>query len=238
MIRANRPKLFTLCALALLCGGRASAQYIVNIDINSSPADNYSGQGAFPDPGHNFWNSITSSAGGTNLIASDGTTGTSVSFSYSGANGPGTVGATSYAGDLLKDYIYTAGSPASFTIGGLTPGMFYAFYFYSQPGNAGSTDRAAIFTLNGISKTLTGLNAGALVEGSNYVMFEVTPSGTSLSGTFARDVAHGGAEAELNGLQILAGIPEPSSYAAIGGAVALAGAMVFRRRGRRSLPVV
>ncbi len=228
-MKTTLPKLGAFFALALLCGGQAAAQFVVNIDIDDNPGNNYSGQGAYSDPGHNFWNSVSTPSGGSSLLASDGTTITGISFSYSGAGGPGAVGEPSYAGKLLADYIYTGGT-ATFTIGGLTPGLTYQIYLYSQPGTAGSTDRAATFTVDGQSANLSGLNPGSLVQGSNYVVIPFTASGTLVSGTFAPNAGAGGGEAELNGLQLVVPVPEPSSVAALGGIVVLAAAAIQRRR--------
>lgn len=228
------PRILALLTLAVLGAGHAAAQTVVNIDAKIGFQGVYSGQGAFADPGHDFWNAVTSNAGGSNLTASDGTTTTSLSISFSGTSGIGFGGAPAFATNLLADYYYTHTS-ASFTIGGLTAGHTYQFYFYSQAGSSGATDRAAIFTLNGNTQSLTGDLAGSFVQGTNYVTFTVTPSGTSLAGSFAVDVGNGGGEAEFNGVQIVeSAVPEPSTYAAIAGAVALVGAVGFRRRHAQS----
>lgn len=219
-----------LLAFALLGVGRASAQVVTNIDFNQNTGTNFSGQGAFADPGHDFWNDVTSTTGGSGFLASDGVTSTGLSISVSGSNGIGTGGSAPFADLLLFDYLFvTSPSPVSFTISGLTAGQSYQFYFYSQAGGSGATNRAAIFTLNGASQSLTGNLAGAFVQGTNFVLFQATPGGTSLSGTFARDIANGSGEAEFNGLQIVA-VPEPSTFALLACALGLAGALRFRRR--------
>jgi hypothetical protein len=223
---------FLLLAFTL-AGSRAVAQVlVVNIDFNQT-VGTYSGQGAYSDPGHNFWNGVTSTAGGSNFTASDGTTATTISASFSNVAGLGYGGVPTLAPNLLADYLYVyTGATVTFTISGLTAGASYDFYFYSVAGGSNTTDRSADFTFNGTTRNVTGRNVASFTEGTNYLRFSVTPSGTSLSGSFA--VAAGNSEAELNGIQIvqLTAVPEPSTYAATAGALALAGAIVVRRRGR------
>lgn len=225
--------LLALLVFGWFGGTVATAQVVVNIDAKINFMSVYAGQGAYADPGNDYWNAVTSTAGGTNFLASDGTTVTTLSFSVAGISSGqiGQGGTPAFAGGLLADYYYVTGStPATFTIGGLTAGHSYDFYFYSQAGSSGATDRAATFLLDGNSQNLTGNFASSFVQGTNYVMFSLTPSGTNLSGSFVGSL--GGNEAELNGLQIVdhgAAIPEPSTYAALVGLAAL-GLVAWKRR--------
>ena len=144
--------------------------------------------------------------------------------------------APTFAGSLLADYYYVYGTtPATFTIGGLTPGHSYEVYIYSQPGSSGVTDRAATITLGSQSKDLTALSINSFEENTNYVVFHISSiGGTTLNGSFVGNM--GGNEAELNGLQIVdlgvAPVPEPSTYAAITG-LAMLGLTAARRRTRK-----
>ena len=228
-------QLLQTLALPLLLGAAANAATVVNIEAKVFFIGSYSGQGAYADPGNNYWNTFTSTAGGTNLLASDGVTATTLSFSVGGipSGQVGFGGTPTFAGNLLADYYYVGGTtPATFTIGGLTPGNSYDVYVYSQPGSSGVTDRAATITLGSESKNLTALSINSFEENTNYVVFHVTSiGGTSLNGSFVGSM--GGNEAELNGLQIvdLGVVPEPSSYAAIAG-LAILGLAAARRRAR------
>lgn len=230
-----KKSLLALLVCAWFGGAGVTAQVVVNIDAKISSIPVYSGQGAYADPGKDYWNAVTSTAGGSGLLASDGTTVTTLSFSVAGIpiGQIGQGGTPAFAGGLLADYFYVIGTtPATFTIGGLTAGHSYDFYFYSQAGSSGATNRAATFILDGNAQDLTAYLSASFVEGGNYVKFSLTPGGTSLSGSFVGNM--GGNEAELNGLQIVdygAAIPEPSTYAAWAGVAAL-GLVMWRRRQR------
>ena len=229
----SAPRKLALLAAALFSASTGTAQLVVNIDFNAV-VGTFSGQGAFSDPGHDFWNGVSSTAGGSNFTASDGTTATGVSMSVSNVFGLGFGGVPTLASDLLADYLFVgSNTTATFTISGLTAGQAYDFYLYSVAGGSGTTNRAAIFTLEGVSQNVSALNVASFTEGTNFVLFHLTPGGTSVNGSFV--VAPGHAEAELNGLQIVA-VPESSTlaYGSLGSAMILTRAVFLRRRRQRS----
>lgn len=250
------PALF--CALLL---SRAQAQ-VVNFNLGITPTG-YSGQGAYSDPGNNYWNAVgpnfvedfdidtfdfvtspgTYAQDRSPMYASDGTTLTDIRIVFynngitgdtdSPDNSFGSGNNQPFADGLFHQYYYTHGTEA-FTISGLTAGQAYDFYFYGSTGQLGS-ERSGIVTLDGNDLPFSAVTQSAFVEGDNYVKFSVTPSGTTLDGSIARSI---GAVSETNlaGLQIVpvasVPVPEPATYAAVFGAIALAGVVIHRRRSK------
>src|SRR5689334_8634565 len=79
--RARRVCLAMGICLTVIIGGAGRAQ-VVNSDVpGGAGAVNYSGQGAYSDPGHNFWNAVL--GGGTTPATnrlSDGITPTPITL--------------------------------------------------------------------------------------------------------------------------------------------------------------
>lgn len=226
---------FLSAGVALLLAGlvgHARAQ-VVNFnfmeDYNSTNVN--FGLGATPDnPANTYWNRVGESSGShpqdaATMFASDGTTMTGIRFAFD-HDSFGTGGSHLAADDLFRGYFYSWGAAAPFTFTGLTAGKTYDFYFYSETGTFGQ-DWAADFTLNGHTQHLTAVQQTSFIVGENYVMFELTPGGTSLTGSFQTTGSAG--VAVLSGVSVAA-VPEPSTYAAIFGAVVLGGVISVRRR--------
>ncbi|MBS0631180.1 MAG: hypothetical protein JSS11_04645 [Verrucomicrobia bacterium] len=242
--------------LTLLCG-RAQAQ-VVNFNFAyDGYGSNYSGQGAYSDPGHNYWNRVGANTvddyiydpdtddftfvtnpgpypqNRATMFASDGTTLTSIRITFND-DSFGTGDTPLFANDLYHTYYYAHTSPQAFTISGLTAGQAYDFYFYTESGDI-PHDRSGSFTLDGQTLPFSALVLSAFSEGNNYVKFTLTPSGTTLNGSMVASLTSSG-EANFAGLQIVAvtAVPEPATYAAIAGCVALAGGLIRRRSRQRS----
>ena len=243
----TKGRLIVLAAAVWALASTAQA-LVVNIDFDyaANGSGTYSGQGAYSDPGNDFWNSIhyLNVDSPPVLKASDGSTDTGITLSLSGYpddfdfSGGGAAGPL--ASDLMKDYLYTNHddcSPVLFSIGGLTAGETYEFYFYSAVGGNNSVrDRQGVFTLDGVSQNVNGYSSvtggsalyTSFVLGDNYLEFTVTPTGTSLNGSFYTPTA---SEVEFNGLQIVQVVPVPEPAAcALLTAAATCSLVVLRRR--------
>ncbi len=182
----------------------------INVDFNVSggTAGTYVGTGAYSLDTGTHWNAYTLGTGTSgSLMASDGTTSTSVTFGLTGwtvADDVSSSITTNCAPALLNDY---AGANGTFTIGHLLANEEYQLYLYSTNGGWGGI--ATTFTVGTSTATATpdGSNPSGFIPGNNYVTLTGTSdaSGT-LTGTFAQ--SNWGA---FNGIQIVGVIPEPGT---------------------------
>ena len=145
----------------------------VNIDFQPANGLTYSGIGMAADSG-THWNAMGTGAA-SNLLASDGVTVTDIDVS--------TMYTTTYQNPgnaLLRDRLIWSplGGPAAINVSDLDAGLLYNVYLYA--GYYGQT-----YTINGVSKSLTGLgwndNQPAWTEGTHYVSFlGVSPAGGTI----------------------------------------------------------
>jgi hypothetical protein len=180
----------TFLVLAMTFVATNALATVINIDLGNN-AGTFSGQGAYSDPGNDFWNAGSSVS---NLIASDGVSLSGVSLalgessSYSFTPEPPNL--------LMADYRYV-GAAASISISGLDANTNYQLYLYSTGDTA---DQKSKFTLNGVTKSTTGSNSGFFILGQNYVIIDVTSDANGqIIGVWGPT---GGSIAPFNGLQI------------------------------------
>jgi hypothetical protein len=231
-------KFLSAVVVVSLLSTAAQAAVVVNLDVNWSQSAGggvtYTGTGAAPDSG-TFWNGFVDPATSvTNLKASDGTTTTTVGFSFANASNIHYIGGVSNtAPDLLFDYLYESNrniganldvpSPVTFSISGLTPGGEYDLYLYAINGGAALINTA--FTIGATTQYVTydsqPFNNGGpsgFVAGQNYTLFsDLAANGLGvISGSFSSaDQDNYGV---LNGFQIVQLVPEPGSIMLFAGA--------------------
>jgi hypothetical protein len=197
-------KFILMLMLCLLFFAGSAFAVVVNVDLGNT-VGTFSGQGAYLDPGNDYWHGIGRSKG--NLRASDGKlSGISIDLVGQGVLNVKTSG---YANDnlMLADYAYTQNS-ASFsdavgdiTISGLKPYVDCLLYIYSAGDNI---NQGGEFTLNGVIASVTGDQVGAdvYVEGENYVKMEVTADANGqIIGSWTN--AEGNGFGAFNGIQIV-----------------------------------
>ncbi len=166
-----------------------------NTTINFS-APGYSGAGA--DSGgvtSEIWNTITQNGTTSSCKDSQGNT-TAVTFvdaspsSYAGCSSPGIA--------LFSPFFY-GNSPVTETFNNVPPGI-YNVYVYGVNGSCAG--RGAVFTINGVSKTvLNNGNTSTFQSGVNYTMFTVTNTTGAISFTYSHNST--GTEADFNGAQLV-----------------------------------
>ncbi len=224
---------------------------LINFDINGRDTNDpmtqftYSGAAAVGSPG-DFWNSTqithltVPSFTASDLLLSDGVTGTGVSFTASrspSASGPANLAAdiitdSHAANALFQDYLYaqatgqTAPTRLDFTISGLIADGAYDLYLF---GTAGDYSNNCQFTVGGVTKALTG-GGSLFIDGRTYVSFTnlAASSGGEISGYLTAAANNYGL---FNGFQLVGNfenIPEPASVSLL----ALGGLALLRRRRR------
>jgi hypothetical protein len=206
-------KVMMLFMCFLFCAGIAPA-LVVNVDFGPwnqnqvTPSGVYSGQGALRDPGNNYWNHAGRGWEGeltaNNLIASDGTTTTTIGIQFADVTFDYAPAGPDYTGNpnlLLADGRRPSDSPTpseTFTISGLTANAEYRLCLYGGNLQAGLGTQ---FTANGVTGETTGFMGSAFVDGGNYVILEVTSDASGkIIGTFAP--LTGQTNAAFNGFQI------------------------------------
>lgn len=197
----------TIAALGLLATATTLSAAVINVDFNFGSSGNYSGQGAYADPGNNFWNTASGNApSGTDLTASDGTA-TTIDFT---TNGTGNHARTGYSNLLLRDGTVQTNT---ITLDGLNDAFTYDLTFYSTFDTFAST-----FTADGQSAGVSGAaNASPFTETFINGMTYVTLAGVHTDGAGGISIAvtntHTGAGTGtfVTGMQIGEVVPEPST---------------------------
>ena len=166
-----------------------------NPTINFS-APGYSGPGA--DSGgvtNETWNTINQNGTTSSCKDSQGNT-TAVTFvdtspsSYGGCSSPGIA--------LFSPFLY-GNSPVTDTFNNVPLGV-YNVYLYGVNGSCAG--RGAVFTVNGVSKTiLNNGNSATFQSGVNYTMFTVTNTTGQITFTYSHNST--GSEADFNGAQLV-----------------------------------
>ncbi len=174
---------------------------------------NYSGQGAYSDPGNNYWNPIVQNGTTSAGLLSDGSTSSPITLTVSSDSvfsaGQGTQGTPS---GLQAPFVDSKPGPKTCTLNNVPAGCYY-LYLYGINGDAGDCNRGTTFTLG--EATLSTVNSTAaynsFIQGNDYVVFKtiVGPGSGSITFTYQANanVQVGGVAnniGNLNGVQLVA----------------------------------
>jgi hypothetical protein len=195
-----------------LCNDATRAQ-VINFDVpGGADAANYSGQGACPDPGNNYWNPIVGggTTGATNRL-SDGVTPSPITLTSQLGGTYGTQGTQGTPAGLQQPYEFNNAALQTDTLNKVPAGT-YNLYLYGI-NNTGT--RGTIFTVStsvmapvsqGTVNTPASLTTFAL--DADYVIFSNVVVGVSGTLTFTwvgnpNVTLSGNNEGDLNALQLV-----------------------------------
>ena len=195
-------------ACVMLCGNAVQAQAI-NFDVpgGASGFTNYSGQGAYSDPGNNVWNAVVNNGTTPTGLYSNGASSpitlTSSSDSLYTSGGQGAQGTPS---GLQSPFFDSKPGPKTCTLNNVPNGT-YNLYLYGINGDSVTDcNRGTTFSVEGNSLSTVNTNAAynSFIQGNDYVVFtNVAVSGGSLSFTYQANTAvSGNTIGNFNGLQL------------------------------------
>src|SRR5580693_3215151 len=173
--KPHRKILIWAVSFVILCSRAIQAQ-VINFDVpGGAGAANYSGQGAYPDPGNNYWNPIAGggTTGSTGRL-SDGVTHSPVTLTSQLGGNYGTQGTQGTPAALQQPYEYNNAALQADTLNQVPAGT-YNLYLYGI-NNTGT--RGTIFTVS-TSKTApvnqstvnTPASLTSFASGADYVVF-------------------------------------------------------------------
>ena len=195
----------------LLCGYAVRAQ-VINFDVpGGAGAVNYSGQGAYSDPGNNYWNPVVGggTTGATNRL-SDGITASSITLTSQLGGTYGTQGTQGTPAALQQPYQYNNAVLRTDTLNNVPAGT-YNLYLYgiNNDGTRGTTFTVSTPVMAPITQSTfnTPASLTTFVPGADYVIFSnivVGAVGTiAFTWTANPNVIHvGNDEGDFNALQL------------------------------------
>jgi hypothetical protein len=207
------PKLLLLIAMWIgLCGYSSRAQ-VINFDVpGDAGAANYSGQGAYSDPGNNCWNPVAGgrTTGATNLL-SDGVTASLITLTSQLGGTYGTQGTQGTPAALQQPYEYNNGVLRTDTLNDVPAGT-YNLYLYgiNNTGTRGTTFTVSTPLMAPVSQSTSNTPASltTFAPGADYVVFSNVVVGAEEAITFTwtanpNVTVVGNNEGDLNAIQLI-----------------------------------
>jgi len=197
---------------ATLCIYSIQAQ-VINFDVpGGAGAVNYSGQGAFPDPGNNFWNPVVGggTTGATNRL-SDGITPSPITLTSQLGGTYGTQGTQGTPAALQQPYQYNNAVLRTDTLNNVPAGT-YNLYLYgiNNTGTRGTTFTVSTAVTPPVTKSTVNTPASltTFTPGADYVVFNNVVVGAAGTITFTwtanpNVTVLGNNEGDLNALQLV-----------------------------------
>ena len=197
----------------MLCNNATQAQ-VINFDVPGGVAGaaNYSGQGAYSNPGNNYWNPIFGggTTGATNRL-SDGITASPITLTSQLGGTYGTQGTQGTPAALQQPYEYNNAALRTDTLNNVPAGT-YNLYLYgiNNTGTRGTTFTVSTPVMAPITQSTSNTPASlaTFILGADYVIFSNIVVGTLGTITFtwtsnANVTFSGNIEGDLSGLQLV-----------------------------------
>ena len=210
--KSHREILIWAVLFVILCNRAIQAQ-VINFDVpGGAGAANYSGQGAYPDPGNNYWNPIVGggTTGATSLL-SDGVTHSPITLTSQFGGTYGTQGTQGTPAALHQPYEYNNAILRTDTLSNIPAGT-YNLYLYgiNNTGTRGTTFTVSTALTPPATKSTVNTPASltTFTPGADYVVFNNVVVGTAGTITFtwtanANVTVSGNNEGDLNALQLV-----------------------------------
>ena len=211
--KKSQLKLAVLSAICLAVSALSSLAEVINFDVpGGAGAVNYSGQGAYPDPGNNYWNPIVGggTTGATNRL-SDGVTLSPITLTSQMGGTYGTPGAQGTPAGLQQPYQYNNVALRTDTLNHVPAGT-YNLYLYgiNNTGTRGTIFTVSTSVMPPVSQRTVNTPASltTFTLGADYVVFSNLVVGADGTITFSfvgnPDVTlSGNTEGDLNALQLV-----------------------------------
>lgn len=213
-LRQYSPPPTVVATAACLAWAVATAHgQVINFDVPGGAGGvNYSGQGAYSDPGHNYWNPIAGggTTGPTNRL-SDGVTPSPITLTSSLGGTYGTQGAQGKPAGLQQPYEYNNVALQTDTLNNVPAGTYDLFlYGINNTGTRGTLFTVSTPVMSPVSQGTVNTPASLtnFTLGADYVVFSNVVVGAAGAITFSwignpNVILSGNNEGDLNALQLV-----------------------------------
>jgi hypothetical protein len=214
---------FTIAGLLLAVADAPALVVNFNVPGGQSGGINYSGQGAYADPGNNYWNPVISNGTTSPGMSSDGTTTSTVRLIERETKNYNSGAPSTQGTPEALEYWYADANSLSVQTCVLTnvPAGTYNLYLYGKNGNATFANRGTIFgvsvggTSYGTQRTTNSFTP-SFVLNNDYVVFTNLAVGAAGTITFtysantnivrppgSSDYSGTNTQGNFNGLQLI-----------------------------------
>lgn len=129
---------------------------------------------------------------------------------------------------MVQGYPYSGDTPIGVTVSGPRANKAFRLHAITQ-GDNNTYGRRNDLAVNGRTASTTNTDANSFIEGNNLALFSGRDNAL---GQIVPTDTRGAGEANLNGLQLAVGVPEPATWAMMIVGIGGVGGAMRRRRAR------